>query len=113
MRWIGLVGVAGCADIDPRAIEVAKLDGDADAGALLYDADCAECHAEDGAGTPRAKHGDTPVNLATASHWYSAERFLTMIIDGVEGTTMEPWGPVYDDQQLADVYAYILTLKGT
>lgn len=108
--WVVVAaGVAGCPHVNPRAVEIAELSGDPAAGEGAYTAECAECHGADGRGTPRALHGDEPVNLTTASHWYSAPVFLTWIVEGIEGTDMPSFAS-WDDQALADVYAYVLSL---
>jgi mono/diheme cytochrome c family protein len=100
-------GLVGCHHVNPRAEQIAQLEGDEGAGEGVYVADCVECHGEDGVGT-EALHNGVPVNLTTASHYYREVVFLTMIIDGVDGTEMEPWGSL-SDQEVADVYAYILS----
>lgn len=108
MLWL-FAGLTACMPVHPRAIEIAALQGDPVAGAGSYGGLCAECHGDDGRGTERALHGNRPVDFTTAAHYYRAEVFLTMIIEGVPGTDMEPWEQL-PDQEIADIYAHILAL---
>ncbi len=108
IRLLSMLALVGCHPVSPRAEKIALLDGDAEAGGEVYQEYCVSCHGNNGVGTNRAMHGNDRVNLATASEWYDAPVFITMIVDGVEGTDMEAYGPILEDQEIADVYAHIL-----
>ncbi|MCA9571993.1 MAG: cytochrome c [Myxococcales bacterium] len=108
-RYVVPFVLIACHNVNPRANTIAELEGDALAGQLTYEVACQECHGEDGRGTDRSLHGNKPVDFTTAAHYYRAPVFITFILDGVDGTDMEPWGQL-QDQEIADVYAHILAL---
>jgi cytochrome c oxidase subunit 2 len=99
MRWSLLVGLIGCGGSEEpdRVAEILALDGDAIAGADVYDAECAACHGlngEGGVGPP----------LASVAR-LAPEDIVRSVIEGV-GSGM----PAFDrlpDQDVADVLVYI------
>ncbi|MEQ1572378.1 MAG: hypothetical protein ABMA64_42550, partial [Myxococcota bacterium] len=66
-------GLVGCHHVNPRAEQVALLEGDEGAGEAVYVADCVECHGEDGVGT-EALHNGVPVNLTTTTGSWCSSR---------------------------------------
>jgi mono/diheme cytochrome c family protein len=81
-----------------RASDIAALEGDAATGQMLYDVACSGCHGSDGKG------GDFDVSLVFARRVHRDAALAQTLIEG-EGTM-----PSYDqwnDQQIADVIAYI------
>lgn len=106
---------APVANIRPHAggapANASRPRGNFAAGKKLYDANCTPCHGVDGDGKgPRAyfifpKPRDftsEQVRLALdPAHLFVAVR------DGVAGREMPAWGKVLNDQQIADVGAYV------
>lgn len=87
---------------------------DAAAGAVLFAAHCALCHGAngDGQGARRAFMDPSPANLMLPpwSQKANAARTFAAIRHGVRGTAMAPW-PNLSEEQVADLVAYIQTLK--
>jgi mono/diheme cytochrome c family protein len=102
-------GLASCLPVSERALQVAKLTGVAADGQPVFERDCVSCHGADGKGTELAMNSGHKVNLVTAGAYYSAAEFITVVIDGTPGTTMQGY-PSFTDQQLADLYAYMRSL---
>jgi mono/diheme cytochrome c family protein len=92
-----LLGLAACAPHDPRAKAVLALRGEAQRGQALYAGACAQCHKQS---------GGWPLTLA----WYKSDGVVSAMIQGVPKTRM-PSFAAWPDQQLADVHAYLKTLK--
>ncbi|MFO0640254.1 MAG: cytochrome c [Polyangiaceae bacterium] len=90
--------VVACSSSDPRADTIAKLTGDAAAGKATYTSQCASCHGAD------AKSGTTAKNITGESN---AEAYA-QILAGGGGM---PAFSSLSDQQIANVWAYVLTLK--
>ncbi len=78
-------------------------------GELLYQANCAFCHAADGTGQNwiGAFLEPHPRNL-NKMHGMMNERLQTVIRDGLAGTTMPAWRHVLNDAQVAAVAAYVM-----
>ncbi len=75
-----------------------EIVGDADAGATIFADNCASCHAADGTGGT----GSSLVGLTDEASMEAT------IVDGDGG--MPAFGESLDDQDVADVIAFILTL---
>jgi mono/diheme cytochrome c family protein len=91
-----LVWIAGCAPAhDPRADAIAAIKGEASAGEVLYREACARCHAD-------------AVGLAKGASWYGLVGSISLVIDG--GWKM-PAFPRYSDQEIADLFAFIGSLR--
>lgn len=91
------------------------LDGDPARGEELYAA-CVQCHGEDASGDPE----QNAPPLTSLNDWYIAEQ-LRLFKEGIRGTidgdatgaTMRPMAlGLADEQAMADVAAYIATLRG-
>ena len=99
--WIFLfatVSLACSSSTSSRVTTINGLKGDATAGKSVYTNNCASCHGSD------AKSGSARENLPSKS----ASTAYTQIIDG-KGSM-----PSFDnlsDQDIANVWAYVQTLK--
>jgi len=80
-------------------------------GEVLFQENCAFCHAPDGTGKnwigrflePHPRDLTDPVNMQTMT----AERLRQVIRDGLPDTTMSAWKNVLDAGQIDAVIAYI------
>jgi len=98
VAWAMLaLSLAGCAPHEPRAATVLALSGDPTRGQALYGQTCAQCH--------KAKAGWS-LTLAL----YGPDGFVSTLIDGVPHSKMPSFAS-WSDQQLADLHAYIRTIK--
>jgi len=103
------------------ALATPALAADAAEGAKSFATFCSTCHGEKGAGDGVAAAGldPKPANFATAEFWKGKDdAYLTKVIK--EGGAavgksplMAPWGGVLDDAKIADVVAFMNTLKPT
>ena len=88
----------------------AQEGGDVTRGSQIFDANCAVCHGADG-------QGRVGVNLSSDWPAIDPTAFTRAVIEqGVSGTPMTPWSKQYggplDDQQIADVVAFVASLSG-
>jgi len=87
------------------------LAGDPVWGRAFFNANCAECHGEDGDGEgPRAYFMLTkPENFLSreARAELTREELFEYISEGVTGTTMPAWEKVLTPEQIADVGVYV------
>jgi high-affinity iron transporter len=84
------------------------------AGGIIYAANCAICHGVNGDGRGQRREGmnPPPANL-TFPPWSaaaSAGRTFLAIRNGVPGKAMPSW-PMFSDQQIWSLVAYITSLK--
>jgi mono/diheme cytochrome c family protein len=108
-----LVFALGCpsddGDTDPtettRVDDILALTGDTAAGMSIYSTSCGSCHQADGSGG--AAFPDLTAYVPTASE----EEVLIAIMEG--GAGMAPYEDTFDDQQLADVLAYVISEFGS
>ena len=77
-------------------------------GKQVFTTTCAACHRADGGGNigPNLTdefwlHGGKPENIFSCVH------------DGVPGKGMPTWGPQLGEEKVADVVAYVLTIRNT
>ncbi|HWF09139.1 MAG TPA: cbb3-type cytochrome c oxidase subunit II [Bryobacteraceae bacterium] len=78
-----------------------------DAGRLIYEAQCAQCHGQDGAGDGPAS---TRFSVAATNFRTSRadlEASTRAVRDGVEGTPMAPWTSRLSDTELQNVAGYV------
>jgi mono/diheme cytochrome c family protein len=85
-------------------------EGDITRGSQIFDADCAVCHGSEG-------QGRTGVTLSNEWPAIDPTAFTRTVIEqGVSGTVMTPWGQRYggplNDQEIADVVAFVTSLSG-
>jgi mono/diheme cytochrome c family protein len=82
-------------------------------GADTYKAICARCHGEkgDGLGVTAAYLDPAPRDLSKSSFLVtkSRQRLLDSVKNGVEGTSMPPWGRVLSDAQITGTLDYVFT----
>lgn len=90
-------GDKGDSGID-RTADILALSGDSAAGETIYTANCSGCHGADGAGS-----GSFPaINGSAAS-----DAYVNLVLDGAGSM---PGFSSLEDQDIADVFAYISTL---
>ena len=89
--------LTACAAHDPRAGNVLAHQGDPVQGQRLYAAACVRCHAVE---------SSWPLTLT----FYGADGVVSAVIDGVPESRMPSFAG-WSDQQLADVLAYLRTLR--
>lgn len=85
-------------------------EGDITRGSQIFDANCAVCHGPEG-------QGRVGVNLSNDWPAIDPTAFTRAVIEqGVAGTPMTPWSQQYggplDDQEIADVVAFVTSLSG-
>lgn len=93
-----LVGTFGCSSSSSRTTTIAALKGDAVAGKTIYTSNCSTCHGAD------AKTGTAGKNIAAED----STGAYAQIVSGGGGM------PAFDslsDQDIANVWAYVQTLK--
>lgn len=91
---------AGCSKTPERVRAVEALTGDAKTGAALYQANCSSCHGPDG------RSGTARRNAAGTAKSDTSEALTTMI----DGEDEMPSFSNLQDQELADIIAYLKTL---
>ncbi len=90
----------------PEAVDmkmVASLSGNPDRGFDVYDAKCKSCHAPFGRGEYGPKLAGNPI-------LQQPERFWTTVLNG-RGANMPAWRDVLSHQQIADVHAWLKTVR--
>lgn len=95
--------LAACGDDggDGDAHPSLDLDGDAVAGADVYDSTCAGCHGADGT-------GGSGSDLTAVVPGQSREDLVLVLVNGIDGTSMVSYDDTLEDQEIADVVAYLL-----
>ena len=100
--------------VHPAAASPATQSSAQQRGAIIFAANCAICHGAEGngRGQRQASMNPAPANL-TLPPWSEpadAGRTFLAIRNGVPGTAMPSW-PMFNDQQIWDVVAYVTSLK--
>ena len=90
------------ADVDPIELAQTTIQGDLDLGAKIYAERCSECHGKTGQGVSAPSLGDQ-VLLAFASDHY----LRYAIVNGRDGTPMQPFGEELSDAEINGVVAYL------
>lgn len=91
--------LSGCG----RTNQILSLDGSAAAGETVFVANCSGCHGIDGLG------GEDKVGANLTEKTYAPELIIDTVLDGA-GTTMPSFANRLENQEIADVAAYIPTL---
>jgi mono/diheme cytochrome c family protein len=91
-------GSLACSSASPRTTTISALKGDAVAGKTVFTTNCVSCHGTD------AKSGSAGKNLPAES----ADDAYGQIVEG--GGGMPAFGTL-SDQDVANVWAYVQTLK--
>lgn len=107
LKWLGLVGLVVLLVVAPAL----WASGNVEAGKAVFDKKCASCHAKDGAGNP----GIAKALKVELRHLGSKEvqdqkdevlkKFIT------EGTEKKKPVKGLSDEEIANVIAYVRTLK--
>jgi cytochrome c553 len=107
LKWLGLLGLVVALAVAPAL----WAGSNAEAGKALYDKKCASCHAKDGAGNPGiAKAMKVELrHLGSKEVQDQKDEVLKKFI--VEGTEKKKPVKGLSDQEVADVIAYVRTLK--
>jgi mono/diheme cytochrome c family protein len=102
MMWMAVLscGLAACGD---RVSAIDALEGDATAGAALYETHCQGCHGDD------ARSGSAGENLAGQVVDERSE-FIQAILRGKENGAMPSFEQTLSDQEIADILAHIADL---
>ncbi|MEK9659927.1 MAG: cytochrome c [Chloroflexota bacterium] len=80
----------------------------AEAGRVLYEANCIACHASPESGGERTL--GAPAHDATGHTWHHADRLLAgWVLDGlpVQGSAMPAFRELLTEQEVVDILAYI------
>jgi mono/diheme cytochrome c family protein len=93
----------------PSIPPLPNVEGDPSLGAPVYQENCAVCH---------GAHGEGRIGAGLAKAWPAADpaAYIRQVVEeGIPGTTMPTWGQSrggpLNDQQIANVAAYVLTLS--
>jgi mono/diheme cytochrome c family protein len=97
--------------VAPTIASLPDVEGNPSAGAVVYQANCAMCHGDQGQGR---------FGLALAKSWPVADPPIyiqSVVRQGIDGTTMPAWaqaegGPL-SDSEIGDVAAFVVTLQPT
>lgn len=109
---LGLITVAIAGLASMAAGAAAK--GKPEAGKPIYMESCQHCHGPFGDGkSEMAQYLTQPPADLRAKTTQSKQdgQLRKAIVEGVPGTAMSAFGEAFDDQQLADLIAYIRSLK--
>lgn len=99
--WTTLVGCV----VSERAVEIATLAGDVQAGSVLYGMHCSDCHGDDGTtGRPSLLREDI-VNLSKEEH-------ADIIIERMEERGRRSQRVSLTNQEIADIISYVQFLQG-
>jgi nitrate/TMAO reductase-like tetraheme cytochrome c subunit len=101
--------------VHPAAASAGTQSSAQQRGSVLFAANCAICHGAqgNGRGQRQANMNPPPANL-TLPPWSEAAtagRTFLAIRNGVPGTAMSSW-PMFSDEKIWDLVAYITSLKG-
>jgi mono/diheme cytochrome c family protein len=95
--------------VAPTIASLPEVEGNPSAGAVVYQANCAMCHGDQGQGR---------FGLTLAKSWPVADPpiYIQQVVrQGIDGTTMPAWsqadgGPL-SDEEIGDVAAFVVTLE--
>ncbi len=106
LKWLWLLGLAVLVALAP----VLWASGNAEAGKAVFDKKCASCHAKDGAGNPGIAKALKVELRHLGSKEVQAKSDDELKKDTVEGIGKMK-GIKLSDQEVANVLAYVRTLK--
>jgi mono/diheme cytochrome c family protein len=113
MRAVSLVAIVVVLGLVPATM-AAPAKGNAEAGKKIYLESCQSCHGPTGKGdSDMAAYLTPPPADLTSKKTQSKKdgQLRKIIVEGVEGTAMSAFGEAFDDQQMADLIAYIRSVK--
>ena len=97
-----------------------ELRGEGERGQPLHQEHCAECHGFDGKAEVIIMHMDEPPPDQSDPEYMSqlpdAYLYLAICVGGEgigKSIVMYPWGPIFTDQQIKDLVAYVRSFSGT
>jgi mono/diheme cytochrome c family protein len=93
-----LIGLGACSE--PRVDDILALTGSAEDGAVVYADSCAVCHGADGT-------GDLGSDLTSVIPSMDDDEIISVLLNGLEGTTMPSFAEALDNQAIADVVAHV------
>ncbi|MEQ1503937.1 MAG: cytochrome c [Myxococcota bacterium] len=101
------VGLVGCGDgAGDRTDAILALTGDAAKGETVYADNCAVCHAASGLGENDPTSPGTGEDLTEAASEVGEDaEIISYILEGAGDMTA--FGDILDDQQVADLLAYM------
>ncbi len=95
--------------VAPQIPALPDVEGDPSAGAVVYQENCVMCH---------GARGEGRFGAVLAKAWPSTDpaTYIRQVVsDGIEGSVMPTWGRAgggpLSDENIADVAAFVLTLK--
>jgi mono/diheme cytochrome c family protein len=110
------LAISGCEGESPNVPAGLLESGEAQkAGGVIFATKCAICHGVNGDGRGQRREGINPppanLTLPPWSEKTSAGRTFLVIRNGVPGTAMSSW-PMFSDEKIWNLVAYITSLKG-
>lgn len=105
----GLTATSAMAEDDayPKANPLAGDEEAIEEGARLYFKWCVACHGKHADGVSR--FGDYAADLRR--FWRGYPEYVRIVLNGVVEKQMPPWGGVLDEDQIAQIGAYLETLQ--
>lgn len=105
----GLSATQAAAEDDayPKANPLAGDQAAIEEGARLYFKWCVACHGKHADGVSR--FGDYAADLRR--FWRGYPEFVRIVLNGVVEKQMPPWGGVLDEDEIAQIGAYLETLQ--
>ncbi len=80
-------------------------------GEIIFQENCAFCHAANGTGKNWIGSFLQPHPRDLSAHTYSTEHLKDVVENGISGTTMSAWKQVLTEQQIDDVVSYVRRLS--
>lgn len=89
---------------DPALWEMSRNPTILAAGSTVYASTCVACHGAN-------LEGGIGLNLADATWKHGSEptAIMKVVLEGVQGTGMAPWGPILGPKKTAEVVAFVLS----
>ena len=104
----GAVAAPGPATMPPAAVTPAAAPQTVDAGKAVFNGTCAHCHG------PDAVQSERRIDLRRMHNRYSDDmhsKYWTAVREGRPSKGMPAWKEVFTDEQLENIYAYLMTVQ--
>jgi len=104
----GAAKAASTAPTDAKADSAAASLEAVNSGKEIFNGTCAHCHG------PDAVQSERRIDLRLLNHRYGDDmrtKFWTTVQDGRPAKGMPAWKEVYTDEQVANIYAFLLTVQ--